>query len=144
MGYGNVVMMKPGEDITFGGGYVMDGFKLKGNLGEKEMKSAMLIDKKVKGTVIDEGGNAAKIKNNRTKISFDHKDKTTLCSIDMFIKAEPLAESFDFNKAEKQLKEDAEAMLERVYGEMDVDIFGLTKDNNETVDFDVAVFIEKE
>ena len=143
-GYILPIVSLDGADIVFGGGYVMDGINFKGKLDEKHMKSAMIMDKKVKDAVLEEGDNALKIKNNRIKISLKHKDKNVLCSIDMFIKAELLTDEFDFSKAERQLKEDTEAMLTLVYKEMNVDLFSLSEGNNYDMDFDVAVFIDAE
>jgi len=137
--------IKAEEDgIKIGGGFVLDGFKLKGAIDGGEMLGAMLIKEDIKGTVIAYGKEAAKIKSNKRNIRLYDTDKNGNCRIDIFIKVQPLTEAFDTEKAQKMLKSNTEAALLRIYDEYGTDALGLFREKTEKAEFEVDVFIAVE
>ena len=127
------------DDIKIGGGFVMDGFTLKGSLAGEEMLGAMLIKEDIKNTVISYGKEAGKIKSNKRKISFT--DKNDVCRIDIFIKVQPQTEGFDTKRAEDELKKHTEGALSKIYGEYGTDALGIA---DKDMDFQVNVFMAVE
>ncbi len=114
-----------GDKIKIGGGIVMDGLEFKGIVEGEMMRACMLITEDIKGAVLDNEGEAAKIKSNRRKISFISEDKRNDCCIDIFIKVQPLTEEFDLLSAEKRIEQEAKKAIDTIYGEYKTDALGL-------------------
>lgn len=140
------------EKITIGGGIVMDGTEFKGEIDENEMRSCLLAMEDIKGAVLELGGDAVKVKSNDRKIKFSQTDNSVLCSINIYMKVQPLTEKMDIEGATVMLRDEILDTIDKIYGEFETDAFGLYDRlekfapdmADKKMDFDVNVYMAAE
>lgn len=116
-----------GSNIDISGGIVMDGYEFKGILDSRLMRGCMLVNEKLKGTVLDSGCDSVKIKSNKSKFSFTEKDNSVLCGISIYIKVQPLTEDADLTAMADSLAKDIREAVKLIYNTYDTDALDIRK-----------------